>query len=128
MKELAISRDVLHYSLDMIISVGYRVNSKQATNFRKWATKTLKLYISEGYVIDPVRIQSNYQNFLDAVEKLKVAAGSNDIVSQVDTMELVRAFASTWLSLDAYDKSELPAQGVSKQTVKITADELLGGE
>ncbi|MDO5568991.1 MAG: RhuM family protein, partial [bacterium] len=40
------------YSLDAIIAVGYRVNSKEATSFRKWATNTLKEYIKKGYVLN----------------------------------------------------------------------------
>ncbi len=51
-----VSRDVLHYNLDVIISVGYRVNSKKATQFRKWATQVLKQYISNGYVINSDKI------------------------------------------------------------------------
>lgn len=47
-----VSRNVTFYSLDVIISVGYRVNSKQATQFRIWATKTLKEYITKGFVLD----------------------------------------------------------------------------
>lgn len=40
------------YSLDMIIAVGYRVNSKKATRFRQWATKTLHEYIQKGFVLN----------------------------------------------------------------------------
>ncbi|ATR83037.1 hypothetical protein CS390_10990 [Pseudomonas sp. HLS-6] len=43
---------VLHFNLDMIISVGYRVNAKRAVRFRQWATKTLKAFIEQGYVIN----------------------------------------------------------------------------
>lgn len=47
-----VSRNKNFYNLDAIIAVGYRVNSKQATHFRKWATKTLKEYITKGFVLD----------------------------------------------------------------------------
>jgi Virulence protein len=43
---------ILHFNLDMIISVGYRVNAKRAVKFRQWATRTLKAYIEQGYVIN----------------------------------------------------------------------------
>lgn len=56
-----------HYNLDMIISVGYRVNSAKATEFRKWATKTLKEYITKGFVIDDNRFASGQ---LEAFQKL----------------------------------------------------------
>jgi hypothetical protein len=51
-----IKREVLEYNLDVIISVGYRINSKTATKFRQWATKTLRSYITEDYVIVPQRM------------------------------------------------------------------------
>lgn len=47
------------YNLDMIISVGYRVNSKVATRFRKWATTVLKKFIQDGYVVDVKRLEGN---------------------------------------------------------------------
>lgn len=47
-----VRREIDHYSLDAIIAVGYRVNSKKATRFRQWATKTLKEYIQKGFVLN----------------------------------------------------------------------------
>lgn len=51
-----VKREVEHYNLDVVISVGYRVNSKKATTFRQWATKVLKNYITDGYVINSEKI------------------------------------------------------------------------
>jgi len=51
-----VERERDHYNLDMIISVGYRVNSLKATNFRKWATSVLKNYITDGFVINAEKI------------------------------------------------------------------------
>ena len=47
-----VRREIEHYNLDAIIAVGYRVNSKKATRFRQWATKTLKEYIQKGFVLN----------------------------------------------------------------------------
>ena len=47
-----VRRNAKHYNLDAIIAVGYRVNSKKATRFRQWATKTLKEYITKGFVLN----------------------------------------------------------------------------
>jgi hypothetical protein len=47
-----VTREVAHYNLDVILSVGYRVNSRVATKFRQWATQTLKAYVEQGYVIN----------------------------------------------------------------------------
>jgi len=57
-----VKREVGFYNLDAIISVGYRVNSKQATNFRIWATKTLREFIIKGFVLDNERLK-NGQHF-----------------------------------------------------------------
>jgi len=51
-----VKRKVEHYNLDVVISVGYRVNSKKATTFRQWATNVLKNYIQNGYVINSEKI------------------------------------------------------------------------
>lgn len=48
----SVNRTIDHYNLDAIIAVGYRVNSKKATRFRQWATKTLKEYIQKGFVLN----------------------------------------------------------------------------
>lgn len=53
----SIGRPVVIYSLDVIISVGYRVSSKQATVFRRWATQTLVQFATKGFVIDQVRLK-----------------------------------------------------------------------
>lgn len=52
----AVKREVVYYNLDAIISVGYRVNSKRATQFRIWATKVLKEYMQKGFVLDDERL------------------------------------------------------------------------
>ena len=51
-----VKRELEHYNLDMIISIGYRVNSKKATKFRQWATSILKNYIQNAYVINEHKI------------------------------------------------------------------------
>ncbi len=58
-----VERDLDFYNLDAIISVGYRVNSKQATQFRIWATKTLKEFIIKGFVLDDERLKQGNQVF-----------------------------------------------------------------
>ena len=58
-----VEREFDFYNLDAIISVGYRVNSKQATQFRIWATKTLKEFIIKGFVLDDERLKQGNQVF-----------------------------------------------------------------
>ena len=67
-----VSRDVLHYNLDVIISIGYRANSKKATKFRQWATSVLKEYISKGYAINTHRItEQRLLNLENDMERVK---------------------------------------------------------
>ena len=115
---------VQYYNLDAIISVGYRVNSKQATKFRQWATKTLKSHVLDGYTINPNRISKNYDTFLTAVENVKNLLPENDNITNKDTLELVKLFANTWFSLDAYDKSEFTKKSLTKKQVKLSGEEL----
>ena len=56
-----VSRNIEYYNLDMIIAVGYRVNSKRATQFRKWATNTLKEFITKGYVINEKALKAKQE-------------------------------------------------------------------
>jgi hypothetical protein len=119
-----VEREIEHYNLDAIISVGYRVNSKNATHFRKWATRTLRDYISDGFVIDRKRIEYNNTQFLRAINDLKLLSENVEQVGSSEATDLALQFATTWLSLDAYDKSELPSSGTIKKAVDIGASDL----
>ena len=67
-----IERNIDHYNLDMIISIGYRVNSLTATKFRQWATSILKDYIQNGYVINSEKItQQRLLSIENDVETIK---------------------------------------------------------
>jgi hypothetical protein len=113
------------YSLDVILGVGYRTNSKVAIEFRKWATQTLKQHITKGYSINKKVLAQNYDEFLKAIETVKTLIPVNSEVKTSDALELVKLFAETWFALDAYDKSDLPQLGLNKSQVKFTADELI---
>lgn len=58
-----VNRDIIHYNLDAIISVGYRVNSRRATHFRMWATGILKEYMTKGFVLDDERLKQGKTAF-----------------------------------------------------------------
>jgi len=119
-----IRRSIEIYNLDAIIAVGYRVNSKKATQFRIWATKIIKEYVSQGYVINPMRIAQNYQKFLSAVEETKKLLPIDNQVTTQDALELIRLFARTWFSLDAYDRQYFPNKNTTKKKIAIASDEL----
>ncbi len=116
-------KPVVLYSLDMILAVGYRTNSGRAITFRQWATKTLRAHIIDSYTINRARIAQNYEVFLKAVEDVKKLLPTGGAVDIVNVLELIKTFASTWVSLDAYDKSALPKSGATKKQVKLTAQD-----
>jgi prophage maintenance system killer protein len=120
-------KPVILYSLDVILSVGYRTNSRIAIEFRQWATKTLRQHITTGYTINRARITKNYDEFMTTVAKLQSVIPSSDAMDAKTTLDLVRLFADTWFSLDAYDKESLAPTKVNKKKVKLTAGELQEG-
>lgn len=88
-----VRRTIAYYNLDMIISVGYRVNSKNATQFRIWATSILKQYLIKGYAINDqrlqqlgevIRIMKRTQNELDAKQVLSVIENYNTALTLLD--------------------------------------------
>jgi hypothetical protein len=120
-----VKRSVEIYNLDMIISVGYRIGSKMGTKFRQWATKILHSHIVNGYTINKKRLAKNYNLFLKAVEQVRMLLPSGGAVGATDALELIKMFANTWFSLDAYDKENFPKAGATKKEFKITAKELI---
>lgn len=115
---------VEYFNLDVFLSVGYRVNGKKATLFRQWATKTLRDHITKGYTINRNQIKNNYNEFMKAVENIKMLLPPGSIIDNDSVLELISAFSATWLSLDAYDKDKLVASGVTKRAVALTAEQL----
>ena len=113
-----------YYNLDAIIAVGYRVNSRQATHFRIWATKTLKDFLLRGYTINRKRIAQNYDAFMKAVADVQAVLPEHVILDPKMVLDLIKEFAGTWVSLAAYDKETLEVVGTTKKTVKLTGEEL----
>ncbi len=112
------------YNLDAILSVGYRVNSKTATRFRQWATKTLREHITKGYTINRTRIGENYDAFLKTVAEVQAMLPEHVTLDPAHVLELIKEFASTWVSLDAYDRDALTPIGTTKRAIELTGAEL----
>ncbi len=117
-------KPVTLYSLDVVLSVGYRANSKVAIEFRKWATKTLREHITKGYTINRKQIAKNYDAFMKAVSDVQTLLPEHVVLDPKSILELIKEFSSTWVSLDAYDKGTLKQIGTTKKTVKLTGAEL----
>ena len=70
----------MHYNLDVIISVGYRVKSKRAVTFRRWATGILKEYLIKGYVVRQQLMEDRYLELKQLVQVLGRTVQSDEIV------------------------------------------------
>src|SRR3989338_8386621 len=117
-------KPVAVYSLDVILSVGYRTNSKIAIEFRKWATKTLREHITKGYTINRTRIAQNYDAFMKSVADIQALLPEHITLDPKSVLELIKEFASTWVSLDAYDKETLKVIGTTKKEIQLSGIEL----
>ena len=111
-----ITRSVNCYNLDAIISVGYRVNSARATQFRIWATGVLKTYLLQGYAVNRERIKQLGQT----VEVMKRVANSLDTEQVLD---VVKAYSSALDLLDGYDHQTIDKPKTKGRSVEITYEE-----
>lgn len=107
------TREINYYNLDMIISVGYRVNSKQGIAFRKWATKVLKDYMIKGYAVNKSRLE-----YLEKTVKLIDIAGRIDHelkgTEAQDIIKVINNYSNALNLLDDYDhKSMTKPKGTS---------------
>lgn len=123
----SVTRNVNLYNLDVMIAVGYRISSVTGTQFRKWATQTLRDHITQGFTINPSRVVQNREAFLSAVEQVRKLLPPSGEVGGEDVLDLVKLFADTWFSLDAYDKEALSPKTASKKKVALTATALHKG-
>ncbi|OIP84472.1 MAG: death-on-curing protein [Porphyromonadaceae bacterium CG2_30_38_12] len=107
------TKEVVYYNLDVIISVGYRVNSVRGSQFRQWATKRLKDYLVQGYAINEKRLAQKQQE----VEYLKTGIRIlNRSIEQQATSEdnsVLTVFAKGLSLLDAYDHQKLDNKGLT---------------
>lgn len=120
-----------YYNLDMIISVGYRVNSKIATQFRKWATSILKQYLVDGYSVNEKRLQEQKSKVAQLQNAIKLL--NRSIEHQAENIDdakklsaLMADFASGLDLLDDYDNKTLDTKGkTTKPAVIIKKEEFL---
>ncbi|KAF0200656.1 MAG: hypothetical protein FD173_2272 [Gallionellaceae bacterium] len=111
-----------YFNLDTIISVGYRVNSTQATRFRQWATRTLREHLVQGYTLNQTRLaERGISEAQQAIELLARTLNNQALVNETgrEVLALVVRYAKTWRLLLEYDEDRLslppgcqPARGV----------------
>ena len=110
---------VQYYNLDMIISVGYRVKSKNGIIFRKWATKILKDYMIKGYAVNQKRLE-----YLEKTIQLIDIAGRID--TKLEAMEIIKVinnYSNALNLLDDYDHKRIVKPNGTKNNKKITYED-----
>lgn len=111
-----IVREIPYYNLDMIISVGYRVNSKNATSFRRWATSVLKQYLINGYAINQQIKLDRYNELKDVVRLMSRAVGLQDKVTTDEYSGLFNVISDYVYALDTLDQYDYQSLSISKTT------------
>ena len=119
-----VKREITHYNLDLIISVGYRVNSKQGTQFRIWANQILKEYLINGYAINEKKIseqQEQLKNLKKTVTLLSNVLESKELTSDEATglLKVVTDYAYALDILDKYDHQQLTIEGTTLQELFV---------
>lgn len=104
-----VQRRIKHYNLDAIISVGYRVSSNRATQFRIWATRTLKQHLIEGYTLNQRRLQERGVEFEQAIALLSRTLANQQLVSDEGeaVLAVINDYARSWSLLQGYDEQSL---------------------
>ena len=126
-----VSRTLAYYNLDMILSVGYRIKSKTAVCFRKWATNVLKDYIVRGYAINNVVIEQQKEKLISLQQMVDLLNRSMEY--QIETVEqaqnvskILQMFVKGLNLLDDFDHKTLDSKGLTnKKAYKIPVDEFL---
>ena len=129
---------VEYFNLDAIISVGYRVNSTQATRFRQWATRILREHLTQGYSLNEHRLaQQGLAELEQVVDLLGKTLTRQALVTDIgrEVVGLILGYARTWRLLLDYDEGKLsipagaqPARGVLRLEEARRALDALAGE
>jgi prophage maintenance system killer protein len=107
-----VKRRLKHYSLDAIISVGYRVNSRKGTQFRIWANRVLKDYLVQGYALNRQRLEAQQENIRQLERTLTLF--QQNLIDQASLPEarglvnVIAGYARTFVLLNQFDGERLP--------------------
>jgi len=121
-----VKRDVEHYNLDVIISVGYRIKSKIATHFRIWATNVLREYTVKGYALNQKRLKEREQALTELSKSIKTmqSVAKTKKLSQDEIqglLQIISDYAYGLKTLDDYDRQNLTIRDTEKK-IKFALD------
>lgn len=130
--ERQVTRQIEHFNLDAVISVGYRVNSTRATRFRQWSTRLLREHLTKGYTLNRQRLEANARELETALLLVQKAAHSPELVADAGRglVDIVTRYAQAFLLLQRYDEGLLtapPAQRGGTLPTLTEAQQALAG-
>lgn len=119
-----ITRNIEYYNLDMIISVGYRVKSKNGIVFRKWANKIIKDYLIKGYTVNNKRLEylEKTIKLLDIAGRINSELSANEAQSII---KVINKYSNALNLLDKYDYKKVSKPKGTKNNKKITYEECI---
>lgn len=118
-----VKRKVRHYNLDAIISVGYRVNSKQGTQFRIWANQVLKEYLVKGYSLNESRLRQQKEQMNRLKETImlfqKAQLEALDYTGARGLLSVLTEYAHSFVLLNQYDTGNFPKGGLNERIIDV---------
>jgi len=114
---------VEYFNLDMILSIGYRVDSKEATSFRKWATSILKKYLTDGYAINETKITQT-KTILNNLKQTIEFLTTKQIGEEKEILSLLQNYTKTLSLLESYDKANIEDFDGRTTAYELTYDEV----
>jgi prophage maintenance system killer protein len=110
-----VKRNITHYNLDVILSVGYRVNSKKGTQFRIWANKLLKDYLVKGYAINEKLLQEQTRQFEALKQTVRLMGNSLSSDETTGLLKVITDYTYALDILDKYDHQKLTIEATHAQ-------------
>ena len=114
-----VKQPVAFFSLDVIISVGYRVKSQRGIQFRIWANKVLKEYLVKGYVVNKVLTEQRYTELKQLVTVLGRTVKAQEALTSEDALNLVEVVSDYAYALDTLDKYDYQQLAVEQTTNEV---------
>lgn len=114
-----VKQPVAFYSLDVIISIGYRVKSQRGTQFRIWANKILKDYLVKGYVVNKTLTEQRYTELKQLVTVLGRTVKAQEALTSEDALNLVKVVSDYAYALDTLDRYDYQQLAVEQTTNEV---------
>ena len=116
MRVVGVKQKVPFYTLDVIISVGYRVKSKRGVEFRRWANSVLKKYILQGYAVNDSRIRQ-------LGEVIRIMKRTQNALDSQQVLNVIQKYSNALELLDSYDHQNMERPKGSVATYELTYEE-----